>query len=441
MTTPLADAIAAAVADGSLAFTDGKLNLVHAGGSADAPPAARRTVGERSNLALRQPEAYKPGQDVAVWLKRMKLYIDMVKITAPEERAYLLTNALSQEAFAIMCDLHLPDEHWQQPAELEKSLLSRFGDKKTQAGYLIEFRAATQTAKEDVGAFLDRTEKLGRKSYPSVFTDRDSPVALELVLKQIQAGLKSDWVASELAKLVPRTMDELREGLVRFETLEAEASLRKKVANSHLVVAEPSAAAGDQSQNGAASSTTPPPASNFSGDGKSSKKRGKKNQAKGTDGQSTQSGGQKNGQNNSSNTGNGAQSNSTSAPFNGQCWNCGKSGHKGKDCRSAKNPQASGGPQGGHQGAQTQNSGPRRWQNGPLTCNRCGRNGHVQARCFSQQHVDGRPLAPATIVYGDAAAQAVSGVSSYTAHSLGNVQPLNYSRGATANRTSRPEAN
>jgi hypothetical protein len=369
----------------------------------------------------------------------MKLYIDMVKITAPEERAYLLTNALSQEAFAIMCDLHLPDEHWQQPAELEKSLLSRFGDKKTQAGYLIEFRAATQTAKEDVGAFLDRTEKLGRKSYPSVFTDRDSPVALELVLKQIQAGLKSDWVASELAKLVPKTMDELREGLVRFETLESEAGLRKKVANSHLVVAEPSAAAGDQSQSGAASSNTPPAASNFSGDKKSSK-RGKKNQAKGADGQATQSGGPKNGQNGSNNAGNSAQSNATSAQFNGQCWNCGKNGHKGKDCRSTKNPQASGGPQGGHQGAQNQNGGQRRWPNGPLMCHRCGRSGHATSRCFSQQHVDGRPLAPATIVYGDVTAQA-AGVSTYTAtaNSLGNVATLNYHRGAASGRTSRPD--
>ena len=134
---------------------------------------------------------YKVGADILAWLARMQNYLRTAHINDRHEAASRLANGLSQDAYAAMFNLDLPERVWNNFDLLVEQLKLKFGDQRTVAAYIADFRNSKQYPNEDAGTFLDRVAHTARKAFPTVFAGEENNAQRELIKHQFVEGLRA----------------------------------------------------------------------------------------------------------------------------------------------------------------------------------------------------------------------------------------------------------
>ena len=181
--------------------------------STDEPDEPER----RNSIALKAPEMYKIGADILAWLARMQNYLRTARINTQREAASRLANGLSQDAYAAMFNLDLPERVWNSYDELVEQLKRKFGDQRTVAAYIADFRTTKQQPNEDAGTFLDRVAHTARKAFPTVFAGNEDDAQRELIKHQFVEGLRAKEVRRTLLFVPTETLALLRELAVNLE--------------------------------------------------------------------------------------------------------------------------------------------------------------------------------------------------------------------------------
>ncbi len=290
--------------------------------------------------------------------------MQQIGITATAEQALTLATALSHDAYERLEQLRLPSSIWNDAEAFKRQLKLTFADLKTVDTYRYEFRTAKQQQKEDAGQFLDRVYHLAIKANEPLIGD--SPVSS---LPWLQASAQQqfcDGLRSKTLRLLCLNNPQSSIADLRAYALRAEL-------NENMVHGRPNST-NDQAK-GSNDTNQSQGKSNASQDSPSDDANAKPD----SEGKRNRKGG-RNRQGDSADKGQKGAGASNAQNGKGQqrsCEWCGGIGHVINDCRT-KNRQRNGG--------NTQADGP--------PCVRCGRVGHLAARCWATRHSDGSPLSP-----------------------------------------------